>query len=235
MSDRRRKSFLAARLACKRLSRTLSGDDTQTDPRAITTVYADRPRPCCPLPDGRSAYSCSVSHDDRFAVAVASTGRVGVDVEKMSERVLKSRSLYMSEQEQALVRESRLGEIETAVRMWSIKEAVTKALDITLAEAWHRVQVLSAGSSESRFKIDDQDPCTAVHDPVGRHVFTLVCGCETGSRIFLINFSITTRVAHRKKIPEYLAPDRYIPARKTRCEMPYVTGPPTIATRGSRR
>ena len=99
MSDRRRKSFLAARLACKRLSRILSGNDTQTDPRAITTVYADRPRPCCPLTDGRSAYSCSVSHDDRFAVAVASTGRVGVDVEKMSERVLKSRSLYMSEQE----------------------------------------------------------------------------------------------------------------------------------------
>jgi phosphopantetheinyl transferase len=106
---------------------------------------------------------------------VASTGRVGVDVEKMSERVLKSRSLYMSEQEQALARESRLGEIETATRIWSIKEAVTKALDITLTDAWNRVQVRSVGSSESRFQIDDQDPCTAVHAAVGRHVFTLVC------------------------------------------------------------
>ena len=99
MSDRRRRSFLAARLACKRLSRILSGNDTETDPRAITTVYADKASPCCPLTDGRSGYSCSVSHDDRFAVAVASTGRVGVDVEKMSERVLKSRSLFMSAQE----------------------------------------------------------------------------------------------------------------------------------------
>ena len=175
MSDRRRKSFLAARLACKRLSRILSGNDTETDPRAIATVYADRPRPCCPLTDGRFAYSCSVSHDDRFAVAAASTGRVGVDVEKMSERVLKSRSLYMSEPEQALARESRLGEIETAVRIWSIKEAVTKALDISLTDAWNRVQVRSVGSAESRFQIDDQDPFTAVHAVVGQHVFTLVC------------------------------------------------------------
>ena len=108
-------------------------------------------------------------------MAVASTGRVGVDVEKMSERVLKSRSLYMSAQEEALGRESRLGEIETAVRIWSIKEAVTKALDITLTDAWNRVQVRSVGSAESRFQIDDQDPCTAVHAAVGQHVFTLVC------------------------------------------------------------
>jgi phosphopantetheinyl transferase len=175
MSARRRKSFLAAHLACKRLSRILSGNDTETDPRAITTVYADKASPCCPLTDGRSGYSCSVSHDDRFAVAVASTGRVGVDVEKMSERVLKSRSLYMSAQEEALGRESRLGEIETAVRIWSIKEAVTKALDITLTDAWNRVQVRSVGSAESRFQVDDQHPCTAVHAAVGQHVFTLVC------------------------------------------------------------
>jgi phosphopantetheinyl transferase len=175
MSDRRRRSFLAARLACKRLSRILSGNDTETDPREITTVYPDKPSPCCPLTDGRFAYACSVSHDDRFAVAVASTGRVGVDVEKMSERVLKSRSLFMSAQEEALGRASRLGEIETAVRIWSIKEAVTKALDITLTDGWHRVQVRSVGSAESRFQIDDQDPCTAVHAAVGQHVFTLVC------------------------------------------------------------
>jgi phosphopantetheinyl transferase len=175
MSDRRRRSFLAARLACKRLSRILSGNDTETDPREITTVYPDKPSPCCPLTDGRSAYACSVSHDDRFAVAVACAGRVGVDVEKMSERVLKSRSLFMSAQEEALGRASRLGEIETAVRIWSIKEAVTKALDITLTDAWNRVQVRSVGSSESRFQVDDQHPSTAVHAVVGQHVFTLVC------------------------------------------------------------
>jgi phosphopantetheinyl transferase len=173
LRGRRRKSYLAARLACKRISRLLSGNDTQTAPEDITTVCADRPHvPCCPLADGRSSYSCSVAHDDRFAVAVAADRRVGVDVEKMSERLLKSRSLYMSEPEQAL--DSQLGEIETAVRIWSVKEAVAKALDITLAAAWHRVQVCAVGSSESRFQIDGQGSYTAVHDSVGPHVFTLV-------------------------------------------------------------
>ena len=173
MRGRRRKSYLAARLACKRISRLLSGNDTQTAPEDITTVCADRPHvPCCPLTDGRSSYPCSVSHDDRFAVAVAADRRVGVDVEKMSERLLKSRSLYMSEQEQAAL-DSLLDATETAVRIWSIKEAVAKALDITLAAAWHRVQVCAVGSFESRFEIDGRGPHTAVHDSVESHVFTL--------------------------------------------------------------
>ena len=79
----------------------------------------------------------------------------------------------MSEQEQALVLESLLRPIETAVRIWSIKEAVAKAFDITLAAAWQRVQVCAVGSFESHFEIDGQGPHTALHDSVESHVFTL--------------------------------------------------------------
>jgi phosphopantetheinyl transferase len=175
MGDRRRKSFLAARLACKRLSRTLSGHDEVTDPRDINTVCADRPHPCCPRTDGGAIFACSVSHDNRFSVAVACDRPVGIDVEKATGRVLKTRGLYMSESEMVLVRTSPLGEAETAVRIWSIKEAVTKALDINLADAWRRVRVTAVDAFESRFKIDDDAPSPAFHDAVGQHVFTLVC------------------------------------------------------------
>jgi phosphopantetheinyl transferase len=175
LGDRRRKSFLAARLACKRLSRTLSGHDEVTDPRDINTVCTDRPHPCCPRTDGGAVCACSVSHDNRFSVAVASDRPVGVDVEKVSGRVLTSRRLYMSESEMALVQASPTGEAETAVRIWSIKEAVTKALDINLADAWRRVRVTTVGAFESRFQIDDDAPNLAFHDAVGQHVFTLVC------------------------------------------------------------
>jgi phosphopantetheinyl transferase len=177
MGGSRRRSYLAARLACKRLSRVLSNNDTQTDPRLITTVCEDQRHPCCPLTDGRSPYSCSVSHDDRFTVAAAGGARLGVDVEKISRRLLKSRCLYMGDHEEKLVRESPLGEIETAVRIWSIKEAVTKALGMSLADAWARVRVSKVGTFESRFRIDEQDGGTAIHDVVGDHVFTLVTGC----------------------------------------------------------
>jgi phosphopantetheinyl transferase len=175
LRGRRRQSYLAARLACKRISRQLSGHDERTAPEEITTVCRDRPQlPSCPLADGRSPYFCSVSHDDRFAVAVAADQPVGVDVEKISDRVLRSCSLYMSESEQALVLTSPLDEIEAAVRIWSIKEAVAKARDIPLAAAWERVRVCSVGRFESRFQVDEKELLTAVHDTVGPHVFTLV-------------------------------------------------------------
>jgi phosphopantetheinyl transferase len=176
MSSRRRKSYLAARLACKRVARRISNDDMRTAAGDITTVCADRPdHPCCPLTDGRSMFSCSVSHDERFAVAAAADGCVGVDVEKASERLLTSRSLYMSETEQVLNQRSHLGDVETAVRIWSVKEAVAKALDITLADAWRRVELCAVDSFESRFCVDGQSVWKAVHEMVGEHVFTLVC------------------------------------------------------------
>jgi phosphopantetheinyl transferase len=176
MTDKRKRSYLAARLACKRLSRTLRGDDRHTAAPEITTVCADLVHPCCMCTDGVSPLSCSASHDDRFAVAVASDGAVGIDVEKVSDRLLKSQRLYVSDKERALIEGSPLGDIEAAVRIWSIKEAVAKALGITLAHSWNRVQVEAVGLNESRFRMGEKDFCTAVHSVIGQHVFTLVCG-----------------------------------------------------------
>ncbi|MFC1856852.1 4'-phosphopantetheinyl transferase superfamily protein [Thermodesulfobacteriota bacterium] len=173
MEHKRKRSYLAARLALKRLSRILSGNDMQTAASEITTVRADGVRPCCLRTDGSAPLFCSASHDDRFAVAVACDRGVGVDVEKMSKRVLKAQGLYMSEQEQALVRDCHLGEIEAALRIWSLKEAAAKALGINLADSWNRVRVKAIGACESSYQIDDQDSGTAVHDVVGKHVITL--------------------------------------------------------------
>lgn len=173
MGNRRKRSYLAARMACKRVSRTLSENDMETPAAEITTVCADGIRPRCPHTDGSLAVFCSVSHDDRFAIAVASGSRVGVDVETMSGRVLKSQRLFMKPSEQDLVRTSPLDETESATKIWSIKEAAAKALQIPLADAWHRVAVLDVGESESRLQVDERQTCFAVHDIVGSHVFTL--------------------------------------------------------------
>ena len=176
MGHRRRKSFLAGRLACKRISRKLSGNDLFTDPRSINTVSADSPGPRCPSTDGRSAAACSMAHDSRFAVAVAAENRVGVDVEEVDDRVLRSRSLYMNPTEMTLADRVALveGKIGAAVRIWTIKEAVTKALDIPLPDAWHRVTVERIGPHESRFRIDDECPQFAFHESIEKHIVTIV-------------------------------------------------------------
>ncbi|MFH1081132.1 MAG: 4'-phosphopantetheinyl transferase superfamily protein, partial [Pseudomonadota bacterium] len=175
MGIKRRQSFLAARLACKRISRRFSGNDFQTPAADINTLCPDLRRPCCRRIDTAAAIACSVSHDDRFVIAVVSDERAGIDVEKISARVLRSQDIFMDKAEQQLVQSSKLGAVETAIRIWSIKEAVAKALDLNLAEAWQRVAVNRIGRNKSRFRIDSAGSFSAFHDTVETHVFTLAC------------------------------------------------------------
>ena len=72
LGEARRRSYLAARLACKRLYRTLRGNDLVTPASEITTLCPDQIRPCIGLdPEDVHPLSCSVSHDDRFGFAAA--------------------------------------------------------------------------------------------------------------------------------------------------------------------
>jgi len=175
MGVKRRQSFLAARLACKRISRRLSGNDIRTPAADINTLYPDLRRPCCRQIDTAAAVPCSVSHDDRFVIALVSDAPAGIDVEKISVRVLRSLDLFMSKAEQKLVQSSTLGAVETAIRIWSIKEAVAKAMDLNLAEAWQGVAVKRVGRNKSRFQIDSGETFSAFHDTIGKHVLTLAC------------------------------------------------------------
>ena len=174
MGRERKKSYLAARLACKRLSRRLSGNDMDTPADSISTISPDLVRPNCPLTDGSRMFSCAASHDSRFAVAVASGKRIGIDVEKISERVLKSRDLYMTEDEKAVAEASFLGEIQAVLRIWSIKEAAAKALNTTLADSWNRVRVKDIGRDESRVEIDHKGGYPVVHHTIDDHLITVI-------------------------------------------------------------
>jgi phosphopantetheinyl transferase len=172
MHEKRARSFLAARLALKKISRKLSGNDTGTPANEITTVKPDG-RPACPLTNGIELYHCSVSHDSRFAVAAASKSRVGIDVEEISDRVLNSRHLYMHGEELALVKSHLLDEVEASTRIWSIKEAVSKATGMNLAEAWMRTRMKDIGSEKSAVQVDN-DTYEAVHAVVDGHIFTVI-------------------------------------------------------------
>ncbi|MCP4682473.1 MAG: 4'-phosphopantetheinyl transferase superfamily protein [Desulfobacterales bacterium] len=174
MGEKRKQSYLGARLACKRLSRKLSNNDMQTPAQDISTICSDQVRPSCPLTDGSEPCSCSVSHDSRFAVSVASEKKVGIDVEKISGRVLKSRDFYIREEEKALVRDSTLGEIEASLRVWSIKEAVSKASNIGLTDSWKKVMVKDIGKHESSIDIENKEGYTVFHDTIDQHLFTLI-------------------------------------------------------------
>jgi len=173
MGTKRLIDYLTARLACKRLARRLSGDDRRTPAREIVTIAADGVRPCCPVTNGRTYY-CSVSHDRRFAVAVASEHPIGMDVETLDERVLKSLHLFMYPGEQETVSASALGPVDAAVRVWTTKEAVAKMLNIDLPDAWARTHLLTIEAEQSCVWIKDGPAAAVVHQSVEGHLITLV-------------------------------------------------------------
>ena len=79
----------------------------------------------------------------------------------------------MSEKERALVENSSLGEMWASIRIWTIKEAVSKALNWNLADSWKRVLVTDIGLNRSSIIIDDKVH-TAFHDTVDNHLFTVI-------------------------------------------------------------
>jgi len=170
----RRNSFAAGRLALKRLSRELSGPAPQRASNEINTVQANSPRPVCPAGAGSKRPFCSLSHDNRFAVAVTADKPVGIDVEQINAKALHNRRLFTDESEAALTKHFSEGEAAAALRVWSAKEAAAKALDMPLAQAWDRVKVTSLGLNSSRLQVADLGTRQVIHDTVDDHLFTLL-------------------------------------------------------------
>lgn len=173
MGQRRIESFVAGRLCCKDLCRQLAGGDYTTGPGQINTIDAEGIRPRCPDLSGDREYACSLSHDKRFACAVAAEQPVGIDVEHLSDRVLKGQHFYMTEEEQRMAGASAMGAMAASLRVWSIKECVAKALDLKLVEAWRSTEVTQTGEKSSRVMVRGRE-YSACHDQVDDHLFTLL-------------------------------------------------------------
>ena len=94
MGPRRRKGFTAARVALKRLARQLDLVKENRPDRTIETLGPDDVRPCL----AESGIYCSVSHSGRLVVAVAHRHPIGVDLEMVSEKPIRTRtSLHVTQ------------------------------------------------------------------------------------------------------------------------------------------
>jgi phosphopantetheinyl transferase len=144
MGPRRRKAFTAARVALKRLTRQLGLVEEKKPDRTIETLGPDGVRPCL----AESGLYCSVSHSVRLVVAVAHSHPIGVDLEAVSRKALRTWHLFMSPKERDLISLSSLGPERTATRAWTIKEAAAKALGLHLFQAIREVEVVRVGEEE---------------------------------------------------------------------------------------
>jgi phosphopantetheinyl transferase len=148
MGPRRRRDFTAARVALKRLARQLDIVREDRTDRTIETLSPDGVKPCL----SESGIYCSVSHCARLVVAVAHRHPIGVDLEMVSEKIMRTKHLFMSPGERDLISLSGLGQERTATRLWTIKEAAAKALGLDLFQAIREVEVVSVGEEEGAMK-----------------------------------------------------------------------------------
>ncbi len=169
MGPRRRMAFTAARLALKRLTRQLALVEENRPDRTIETLGPDDLRPCL----AESGLYCSVSHSARFVVAVAHRHPIGVDLEAVSNKAIRSWHLFMLPKEQGLIALSNLGPERTATRAWTIKEAAAKALGLHLFQAIREVEVVRVGEEEGVMRYQEK-AYPVRHGEGDGHVVTLI-------------------------------------------------------------
>jgi phosphopantetheinyl transferase len=145
LGPRRRKGFTAARIALKRLARQIGLADKDSPDSTVETLGPDGVRPCL----AESGLYCSVSHTNRFAVAVGHVLPIGVDIEVVSAKTVRIWHLFMSPGNHGLLSTSGIGPERTATRAWTLKEAAAKAFGLDLSEAIREVEIVVVGEQES--------------------------------------------------------------------------------------
>ena len=113
-AERRRREWLASRVLLK----TLMGEECRVAYHADGAPY---------LPD--STLYISISHTEGYAaVLLQKEGVAGIDIERRQPRVLRVRSRFLSEEEDAEVASSKDDEVSRLLVYWCAKEALYKMI-----------------------------------------------------------------------------------------------------------
>ncbi len=164
LGERRRKMFAAGRVALK----------LATAPclpfAALDTLAEDGRLARAPVP---GLGSVSIAHDRRLAVGAASEhGKLGIDVEAATPRLEKATRLYAAPSELAAAKDFAQGLHPGLARIWTTKEAVTKATGLTLGEVFSRCQLTRLGVNSS-VAVLDGTPFEASHTEIDEHLLTV--------------------------------------------------------------
>ncbi len=132
---KRQNEWLGGRLACKYAILSLHGRVTAPAAEgfaAISILPAKTGRPELVHHGGHwPGPGISISHSSGYAVAMAArTQRCGIDIQKISKKIIQVQSRFAAAGELDCLRRSAqgLGETERLTLLWSAKEALKKAL-----------------------------------------------------------------------------------------------------------
>jgi len=163
---KRLQSFSAGRLAFKRVWRRVA-QDYERAADAIPDFTTDG------LPGDGGEIFYSISHDKRFAFAAAGKTRTGADVENISDRVAKNRRIFLNDGDNtAMDSPSGLDQLQKLLRVWSAKEALSKATGNNVAELWKKMSATVIGNKRTALRFEGRS-YSVVHGQAEGHLFTV--------------------------------------------------------------
>ena len=164
--DHHRRRYTVAQAFLRRVLGTL----TDTSPGGIRLSYGKHGKPFLP-----AGPSFNQSHSrERIMIAVASEGRLGVDIEQTREvrRMDRLAEAKFAPDEAALLRAAPVGDRRMLFfRIWTQKEAFTKALGVGLTVPLKSFSVDPApGAARGLLRVEGQE-----ENPADWHVAGLPC------------------------------------------------------------
>lgn len=141
-APQRRREFLFGRAAVRHLLARHAG----VGAREVRIERTADAKPWARLENGPGLPSFNVSHSgDVLAVALSLSGDIGVDVELAEHAPIDleaiARSQFSPSEYEALVRGVREPRLDAFFRMWTLKEAILKAVGIGLFHPLNRIDV----------------------------------------------------------------------------------------------
>ena len=178
MSGPRSRAFLAGRAALSTAARRFAAA-TMSEPSTIAIEASSDRVPRCSWPGQPAPCFASLSHDRRFALAVVDERPVGVDIEAAADKAERHRAVYLDAAERAVLDASPCPVPGAALRAWTFKEALAKALSLPLPTAWSAARIQALGTERS-IAVHAGCSWVAHHVEVDGHVATVARLLEGG-------------------------------------------------------
>ena len=131
----RQKQWLMGRVTVKDAIRSwLSEDDSYLHPAQISIEQEESGRPVVRLPEGYPHPHISISHTDKYVVAIAGEYPVGIDIEAIAERQPEFVEAFSTPGERELMQQINQDVSQGTTLLWSAKESAGKLIGTGLPD-----------------------------------------------------------------------------------------------------
>ena len=165
LGEKRKTEFFTGRAACRMLMR-FAGTYPETDKPNWGRASAEEYFRPLHFEDHRGKrYYISISHDKIYSIACAYPAKIGVDIQRITDRLEKISGKFINPREKTTAH----SDPALSTLLWTLKESCAKLYGFSLFEAFRRITALEIKQDRILY-LRDGIPGTAVYQQTGSHI-----------------------------------------------------------------